>query len=149
MTVLINFPRLFLSLASCLTMLLVTHSVSAATLPVTADLRFWVNADALDVNNSKQVRLVGGNTYLQNWVDQSGNGIDATQNVAAAQPQYVADALNAKPVIRFSGAQYLSTALPQIAGDKTIFVVQRRTSATVGTEITGTASTGHFLGNNG
>jgi hypothetical protein len=149
MTVLINFPRLFLSLASCLTMLLVTRSVSAATLPVTADLRFWVSADAIDANNSKQVRLVGGNTYLQDWVDQSGNGVGATQNVAAAQPQYVADALNAKPVIRFSGAQYLSTALPQIAGDKTIFVVQRRTSATVGTEITGTASTGHFLGNNG
>jgi hypothetical protein len=43
----------------------------------------------------------------------------------------------------------LSTALAQISGDKTIFVVQRRTSSAIGTEITGSAATGHFLGNNG
>jgi len=130
-------------------MFIVMASVSAATVPVTSGIRFWVSADTINPNDSNQVRLAGGNTYLQDWVDQSGNRLDASQSFVTAQPQYVANALNGKPVLRFSGAQYLSTALAQISGDKAIFVVQRRTSSAIGTEITGTASTGHFLGNNG
>src|ERR1700676_640048 len=103
---------------------IVIRSVSAATVPVTSDIRFWVSADTINTNDSNQVRLTGGNTYLQDWVDQSGNGLDASQIVPTAQPQYVSNALNGKPVIRFSGAQYLSTSLAQIAGNKAIFIVQ-------------------------
>jgi hypothetical protein len=50
-------------------MLIVLHSASAATVPVTGDLRFWVSADAITANDFKQVRLAGGNVYLRiGWI---------------------------------------------------------------------------------
>jgi len=119
------------------------------TVPVIANLRMNQSADTVDPSDASQVRPSGGNLYLANWVDQSGNGCNALQATSNAQPIYVANVLNGKPVIRFNGSSnYLSTSLPQIAGNKTLFVVQRRTNSTIGTEISSTSSTGHFLGNN-
>ena len=44
--------------------------------------------------------LGGSNGWVVTWYDQSGNGYNATQAVAATQPQYIANGINSKPVIR-------------------------------------------------
>jgi hypothetical protein len=49
------------------------------------------------------------NGFLVTWYDQSGNGYNATQATAAAQPQYIASSFGSKPAFRFdSGDDYLS-----------------------------------------
>src|ERR1043166_6331903 len=65
-------------------------------LPVTTDLQLWLKADAGVSTNAS-----GGVTA---WADQSGNANNAAQPNGAQAPAFVANALNAKPVLRFDGA---------------------------------------------
>ena len=125
------------------------------SLPVRSGLQLWLSADAINSNTAyqiPQVRLSGSNIYTSVWVDRSANGDNATQATTANQPLLLQNYLNGRPVVQFNGVNnYLSTKLAQIAGDKTIFVVHERTSASqIGTEISSSAGyAGHFLGNSG
>jgi hypothetical protein len=59
-------------------------------------IRIWLKADASSAN------------FIRRWPDQAGNGADAIQYVGTRQPVYVADSLNGRPAVHFSGAQYLT-----------------------------------------
>jgi len=48
--------------------------------------------------------LAGANGFVVTLYDQGGNGRDITNATAAQQPQYIANALNGRPVARFSSA---------------------------------------------
>ncbi len=91
-------------------------------------LRLLLKADAgmtRDANNAVSV-----------WTDQSGKGYNATQTTISNQPIYTANVLNGRPVVRFSGTQYLS--LPNLmsgasAGDG--FVVVKSIEPTAGVRV--------------
>ncbi len=80
------------------------------------------------------VTQVGG--FVSDWIDESGNALHASQSVGAAQPAYVSSVAGfaSRPVIRFSGAQYLNlaalSALDGIPGSS-VFVVANTTDHTV------------------
>ena len=76
----------------------------------------WLRAD-------KGVILSG--STVSSWLDQSGNGYNASQSNASYQPLYVPNALNGKPVLRFDGAnRFLLISNSAIPIDKhTIFIV--------------------------
>ena len=122
-------------------------------LSIRAGLQLWLRPDALDLNPFWQVpqgRKANGNIYVSRWVDSSAAGKDATQSAADYQPQIVYNAQQGRPVLRFDGANdFLSTGLPQIAGDKSIFIVQKRATAQATTEISSSTQTsGMFLAAN-
>jgi hypothetical protein len=99
----------------------------AAAPPVTNGLVVCLQADAINARDPAEVTQQGANQTVASWFDQSGNGFNATQPSASLQPLYIASALNGKPVVRFNGlTNFLATTLPQITGDKSIFIVQRR-----------------------
>ena len=75
----------------------------------------------------------GAYGYVSRWYDQSGNGIDATQNTGSAQPMIydrVAAAVvteNGKPAVEFDGSNnYLDGAL-SITDDFTSLVIAKTT----------------------
>jgi hypothetical protein len=125
-----------------------TNKWKPATIPVTSGLQLWLDADAINPNDPTQVGASGGTPRVTNWLDLSGSGFNATQSIANNPPLYVPNALNGNAVVRFGAGHYLSTLLPQISGDKTIFVVETRNSTGVGTELSSdTQTSGDFLSN--
>lgn len=90
----------------------------ASTSPATGSL-LWLRADA-------GITLTAGK--VSSWADQSGNGRHATMATASRQPVLVTGALNAKPVVRFSGAQSLSLASPVSPTSFTIFIVGKNSN---------------------
>ena len=70
-------------------------------LPVVDGLTVWLKADAVNTADTSQVRVVGSNTFVKQWNDQSGGGHHATQTTDAKQPKYIAGGVNGKPVLRF------------------------------------------------
>ena len=71
----------------------------------TKDIGFTASGD-LDVQALEDF-AAGGNVYVEQWYDQSGEGNDATQNTASDQPQIVSNGTviteNGKPAIDFDG----------------------------------------------
>ncbi len=59
----------------------------------------------LDASNAGSLSLSGSN--IGAWTDSAGSATSFTQVTTAKQPTYVANALNGKPIVRFSGAQQL------------------------------------------
>jgi hypothetical protein len=116
--------------------------------PVVAGLQLRLAADTIDTTNSSEVSVQNGNYSVANWPDSSGNGLQATQSTPSAQPLYVPDGVYGEPAVQFSGSgQYLTTNLPQIAGNKSIFVVERRADNALRCELSSSALTsGMFLG---
>ncbi|MEI6603804.1 MAG: DUF6288 domain-containing protein [Verrucomicrobiota bacterium] len=70
-------------------------------LPVVDGLAVWLKAESVNTANTSQVRIVGSNMYVKQWIDQSGGGHHATQTTDAKQPIYIASGVNGKPVLRF------------------------------------------------
>lgn len=72
----------------------------------------------------------GTNGFVKTWYDQSGNGNDATQNTAVAQPQIVSSGStiteNGNPTIDFDGSNYYLNinSMPSFI-DVTMIVVLR------------------------
>ncbi len=99
-------------------MLAVGQAHAAFSSNTVAGLAVWFEADA--------GVLIDGSGFVTNWLDQSGNGRNATQTTTGLKPTCVASALNGKPVIRFDGVNdklvtaNLSSAFPAAA---TLFVV--------------------------
>lgn len=123
------------------------------TLPIQSGLRLWLDADAVNLADSTQVAVINGVPCLKAWRDQGSGHFDATQSSASRRPSVVSDAVNGRKVIKFDGVNDgLSTSLPQISGDKSIFVVHKRINlpSPSGAEISAsTSGRGWFFGNNG
>ena len=80
---------------------LISFSVAAAAPPVpTSGLKLWLGADTGTVLNGSALSL---------WSDQSGNGANAVQPLAANQPTVVPGAMNGRPVVRFDGLGHFMT----------------------------------------
>ncbi|MEZ4363434.1 MAG: LamG-like jellyroll fold domain-containing protein [Kofleriaceae bacterium] len=87
--------------------------------PPTTGLHLWLNSDV-------GIQL-GTGALVAGWLDQSGNGRDATMATVARQPTLVTAALNGHPVLRFSGAQSLALTSFTQTTTFTVFVVGRNT----------------------
>src|SRR5438034_112705 len=62
----------------------------------------WLKADA-SVYNDAGVTQSANNDIVQQWNDQSGNGINAFQGTAGTKPAYKTNSINGKPVLSFDG----------------------------------------------
>lgn len=87
--------------------------------PPTNGLKVWLRADAGVTTSAGKV---------SSWSDQSGNGNTATMATAARQPTLVASALNAKPVVRFLGAQSLAFSVFPSFSRYTVLVVGKNSN---------------------
>jgi len=63
--------------------------------PPTSGLAIWYKADA-GVQTSS--------SYVTQWNDQSGNGINASQGTSSYRPLLVSNVINGLPVVRFDGS---------------------------------------------
>ncbi len=94
-----------------------TTPSSGIELPL-ADLELWLKADA-------GIVYAGTNAAVRFWLDQSGKGHNASASATAAQPKWIADVLEGKPVLRFDGTSD-SFALPNVftsLSEAEVFVV--------------------------
>ncbi|MCH2194559.1 GEVED domain-containing protein [Kordia sp.] len=71
---------------------------------ISTNLQLWLKADA-------GTSLTGAD--VDSWTDQSPNGFTANSG-GASDAQFITNALNFNPVLRFSGAQYLSLGNPAV-----------------------------------
>jgi len=81
---------------------------------VTAGMHLWLKADA-------GVSATAG--AVAQWLDQSGNGRNASMATPSRQPQLVGGALNGRPVIRFGGSQSMYLDRVATPTSFTVFVV--------------------------
>jgi hypothetical protein len=87
---------------SCALVLWTTTGLYAQTLPVTAGLQLWLNADVgVTTNASGQVTT---------WADQSGLGNNATQATLSSAPTIAPNSLNGHATVRVSGSQFMEVA---------------------------------------
>ncbi|MCX6880825.1 MAG: hypothetical protein NTW21_44545 [Verrucomicrobia bacterium] len=70
--------------------------------PVTTGMVAWLTADGVNVVDADQLRLAGGDAFVKQWKDHSGNTHNATNTTEGDQPKYIASGLNGKPVLRFT-----------------------------------------------
>jgi hypothetical protein len=93
--------------------------------PSPGNLEVWLNAGT--------GVTAGGGGAVSAWADQSGNGHNATQSIAADQPVLVASSssFNGQPALSFNGStDYMQAPLPlSSAGGLTVFVVANHKSA--------------------
>jgi len=94
-------------------------NTTVATPTDVSGIRLWLKSDAgITTNASGDVTT---------WADQSGQGNNVSQGTAAYQPDYVVNAINGKPAIRFDGSDdrlYHSNGSGQFDfNDATVFVV--------------------------
>lgn len=82
-----------------------------------AGCQLWLKADAGITKD--------GSNYVSQWADQSGNGNHAVQATGSAQPLWVDNQLNGKPILRFNNAQYLLGSLIQANTKISIFIVSK------------------------
>ncbi|MGV3773904.1 MAG: LamG-like jellyroll fold domain-containing protein, partial [Verrucomicrobiales bacterium] len=97
----------------------VSLHAAAPTSPVTEGLKLWLKADT-----GIEVGEAGG---VLEWQDQSGNENHASQPDETMAPKVVANAVNAKPALRFDGENdyldVISSETMAMVGDITTFFV--------------------------
>ena len=86
----------------------------------TSGMKLWLMADGL------------GQDRAEYWADASGNGNGAWQMNAAQQPTLSLNAINGKPVLHFSGTQYLQLPnfLSGASAAEALIVVRTTSTAT-------------------
>ncbi len=90
-------------------------------------LQLWFDAD-----DSSSVTLEA-NDKVSQWADLSGNDRHAVEASSGAQPVYVTEALQGRPVIRFAGSQSLQSSYNQLGVSQTahsVFAVSHPEQAT-------------------
>lgn len=93
-----------------------------------AGLQLWLKADAI-------TGLADG-AAIGTWADSSGNGRNATQGTAGAQPTYKTGIINSLPVARFDGGDSLARTSAQLwATSMTMIAVWQQTDASVEPEV--------------
>lgn len=102
---------------------------------VPCDPVLWLKADAGVYTDAGITAATNGQT-VQQWNDQSGNNKHATQAIAANRPTLITNALNGKPLLRFSTAsgfnQLVVPAIDLSSVNKTdLFIVYKISSGNV------------------
>ncbi len=101
----------------------VTFSVASPTPGgVSSGLAVWLKADAINAADATQVQTAGGNVYLKQWNDQSGNLQHATQATLANEPLYLTGNLNGLPTVKWDGTGRFMRG-PSNTTAQTIFAV--------------------------
>lgn len=92
--------------------------------------KIWLKADALPT--------IADNSKVAAWWDQSGNNMNAWQNIVQYQPIYKENTINGLPVLRFDrsgGNQYLDISTAPLGGilsnSNTVFVVAKTNTGPV------------------
>ena len=117
-----------------------SFGIDVNTLPVVLNLVAWF--DAADDNT---ITKAGAPETVSQWDDKSGNGHNATQGTASLQPEFVTDAANGLPVLRFDGSDdILNLPSVVITGTvaRTFFLVCRGDTSTDGGMVSLTTSAG-------
>jgi hypothetical protein len=111
------------AMAANVTWTFTTVASGAPPIPTTG-LGVWFKADA-------GITLTG--STISQWADQSGNGNNATQPVAGAQPTVVSGAINGLPAVNFGGSadMQFSLAVDGLSG-MTIFLVNANNASFTG-----------------
>jgi len=73
-----------------------------------AGCQLWLKADAGITKD--------GSNYVSRWADQSGNGNDAVQATGSAQPMWVDNQLNGKPIVYFNASDFLQISATPVLG---------------------------------
>lgn len=88
-----------------------TNVASATTFQLSDVGTPYVHLDAdLEVYSDAGITLATDGVNVQEWHDQSSNGYDVTQTVAAAKPVYQTNEINSHNVIRFAVGDTLKAA---------------------------------------
>ncbi|MDG1433023.1 MAG: hypothetical protein P8Q41_03390 [Saprospiraceae bacterium] len=105
--------------------------------------RMWLKADA-NVYKNAGTTLATNGSLVQQWNDQSGNNINATQGTSGNRPIYKTGIINGKPAIQFTGNTYLDGSALGIAGTGgfSFVFVTRATSYSAGGMFDGQ---GHYI----
>ncbi len=106
-----------------------------------ADLELWLAAD-------RGLSLSDGDPVVT-WLDQSGNGKNATQGVGANQPTFRTGIVNSLPIIRFDGVTEYLTFLSLTLPSFTIFYVLSTTIVPAGVVVILDNCTGNPNANDG
>lgn len=87
-------------------------------------LRVWLSADGINLSDPSQVRIDGANAFVTQWNDQSGSSFNAQQTSESLQPLFISSSpdLNAKPAVRFDGANDL-LLLPNVPGTNNFCII--------------------------
>lgn len=106
-----------------------------------SSMALWLRSDA---------GLQYSGSTVTGWLDQSGNGLNATQTTSANRPSLVTAAINGLPAVGFSGTNQhlvLPSGFANFTNGASIFVVTKPTSYTAsahfvyfGTDASGTNS---------
>ena len=122
--------------------------VWTVVVPVRAGLEMWLTTDGINLSDTSQVVARNNAYYLTKWQGRSLAARSAYQTTASLQPQVVPNAVNGRVTVRFDGVDdYLTTAC-NIAGDKSVFTVMKRSGTANGLEISSTANWNNpFFGN--
>ena len=127
------------------------YVVTVSTTPVPLlGLKVWLKADAINNADTAQVDVSG---KIVKWMDQSGNGNNATPLTSSQPaPTYLASTLNGQPVLRFTqtgdgtGSRLylgdLSAQFSVAASGSSVFA-----AATIGTPATPTDGRYNLFGN--
>lgn len=103
-----------ISLAVCL-----GASSLQAQLTLTNGLQLWLKADAGVTTNASGL--------VSSWADQTANGYNVSQSTDGNKPTYIANQINARPVLRFDGTDdYLNNTVANVLTGgqaRTVFIV--------------------------
>ncbi len=91
--------------------------------PPVAGPQLWFKADAISKADGETISV---------WADQSSNTMNATQFTGGAQPTYKTNILSGKPVLRFSGSNYLNHPYSSGAIANSVFAVVKRSGGAAG-----------------
>ncbi len=105
--------------------------------------RMWLKADA-NVYNDAGTTLATNGDLVEQWNDQSGNSINASQATSGNQPTYATGIVNGMPALQFSGNSFVDGSALGIAGTGgfTFIFALQATSYTAGTTFNGD---GHYI----
>ncbi len=98
-----------------------TLRLMPALLPAVAGLAYQ-----LDAVNPATITLNG--TKVSAWRDSSAAGVNFSQGTVAQQPEYVKNAINGLPAVRFSDSARNRMTGSKAATAQTVFIVARTTS---------------------
>lgn len=123
-------------------------SISGVVSATSGTARAAISGDAVPLNipdlqqpprlwlQAVSCAAVGNGAAVANWGDSSGNGYTASQATGGKQPTYIASGINGRPVLRFAGAQGISTtsSCAVTANAHTGFMVLKWSAFTAGTQ---------------
>lgn len=114
---------IFFSILSAFSLLIIAQT-GPAGIGNSSNLKLWLDASSLSLNNNDPVNL---------WSDISGNAYNASQSTSSRQPTFLTNQINGLPTVKFDGTDdLLSFSSNFTSGDITYFMINRSSSPNLG-----------------